>query len=99
MCIRDRKCRLACHVGGVDRSTELVQLCRGRDPTFRSLWETLWQPGKNFIESSAQGLEPVLHFDYEIVLDARTFERPVNYALLRITPPDGVIVNSAPASL
>jgi pimeloyl-ACP methyl ester carboxylesterase len=67
------------------------------DATQRSVlfWETLWQRGNNFIENSAQGLKPVLHFDYEIVLDARTFDRPVNYALLRITPPAGVIVNSA----
>jgi hypothetical protein len=25
-----------------------------------------------------------LNFDYEIILDARTFEHPANYALLRI---------------
>jgi len=31
----------------------------------------------------------VLHFNYEIVVDARTFKRPVNYALLRIIPPGG----------
>jgi hypothetical protein len=67
------------------------------DATQRSVLfrETLWQRGNNFIENSAQGLKPVPHFDYEIVLDARTFDRSVNYALLRITPPAGVIVNSA----
>src|SRR5260370_39242019 len=31
------------------------------------------------------GKPPLLDFDYEIVLDARRSERPVNYALLRIT--------------
>jgi len=31
------------------------------------------------------GLPPLLHFDYEMLLDARTFERPANYALLHIT--------------
>ena len=39
------------------------------------------------------GLPPVLHFDYEMVLDGRTLERPVNYALVRIVPPEGVTVD------
>jgi pimeloyl-ACP methyl ester carboxylesterase len=67
------------------------------DATQRSVlfWDTLWQRGNNFIENNAQGLKPVLHFDYEIVLDGRTFERPVNYALLSITPPVDVTVDPA----
>ena len=65
------------------------------DATQRSIlfWDTLRQRGNNFIENTAQGLKPVLHFDYETVLDGRSFERPVNYALLRITPPAGVTVD------
>ena len=65
------------------------------DATQRSIlfWETLWQRGNNFVENAAQGLKPVLHFDYETVLDGRSFEKPVNYALLRITPPPGVTVD------
>ncbi|HEX6020024.1 MAG TPA: DUF3141 domain-containing protein, partial [Burkholderiaceae bacterium] len=56
-------------------------------------WHTLWQRGNNFVENNAQGLKPVLHFDYETVVDGRTLERPVNYALLRIVPPAGVSVD------
>jgi pimeloyl-ACP methyl ester carboxylesterase len=56
-------------------------------------WATLHQRGDNFIEHTAEGLKPVLHFEYELVLDGRRFERPVNYALLRITPPEGVTVD------
>lgn len=56
-------------------------------------WDTLWKRGNNFVEQSSQGLKPVLHFDSEIVLDGRAFARPVNYALLRITPPEGVVVD------
>ena len=37
----------------------------------------------------------MLHFDYDVVLDGRQFERPVNYALVHIQPPDGVIVDAA----
>jgi pimeloyl-ACP methyl ester carboxylesterase len=56
-------------------------------------WDTLRQRGDNFIENSAEGLKPVLHFEYETVLDGRGFDKPVNYALLRITPPAGVTVD------
>jgi pimeloyl-ACP methyl ester carboxylesterase len=56
-------------------------------------WDTLRQRGDQFVERTEQGLPPVLHFAYEVVLDGRSFERPVNYALLKITPPDGVVVD------
>jgi pimeloyl-ACP methyl ester carboxylesterase len=55
-------------------------------------WDTLRQRGDNFVENTQNGLEPVLHFDYETVLDGRTFDRPVNYALLRIKPPAGIVI-------
>jgi pimeloyl-ACP methyl ester carboxylesterase len=58
-------------------------------------WDTLCKRGDEYVELSAQGFKPVLHFDYEIVLDARKFERSVNYALLEIKPPQGVIVDAA----
>ncbi|MFZ4287572.1 DUF3141 domain-containing protein [Variovorax sp. HJSM1_2] len=56
-------------------------------------WETLRQRGSNYLEHNAEGLKPVLHFEYQTVLDGRSFERPVNYALLCITPPAGVKVD------
>jgi pimeloyl-ACP methyl ester carboxylesterase len=55
--------------------------------------DTLRQRGNNFVEHERAGKPPVLHFDYEMVVDARTFERPVNYALVRIIPPAGVTVD------
>ncbi|GLS02944.1 3-hydroxyalkanoate synthetase [Chitiniphilus shinanonensis] len=56
-------------------------------------WDTLRQRGDNFLEHEKAGKPPLLHFDYELVLDARTFARPVNYALARIVPPAGVAVD------
>lgn len=58
-------------------------------------WDTLRQRGDNFLERAAKGSAPVLHFDYETVLDGRGFARPVNYALLRIVPPAGVTLDPA----
>ena len=57
-------------------------------------WDTLRRRGNNFVEHERQGLPPVLRFDYEMVMDGRTFKRPVNYALLRIVPPKGVTVDA-----
>jgi len=57
-------------------------------------WDTLRQRGNNFVEQTKRGLEPVLHFDHEMLIDGRTFTRPVNYALLRIVPPEGVLVDA-----
>lgn len=48
-------------------------------------WDTLRERGDNFLEHERQGLPALLDFKWELLLDARTFERPVNYGLLRIT--------------
>jgi pimeloyl-ACP methyl ester carboxylesterase len=56
-------------------------------------WDTLRERGNNFIKHEAEGMPPVLHFDFDMVLDARKFARPVNYALVRIAPPKGVTVD------
>src|SRR5512143_1691180 len=56
-------------------------------------WDTLRQRGNNFVEHNRAGLPPGLHFDHEMVLDGRKLARPVNYALVRIVPPEGVRVD------
>jgi pimeloyl-ACP methyl ester carboxylesterase len=56
-------------------------------------WDTLRRRGNNYLEHVQQGQPPVLHFQYEMVLDGRTLERAVNYALVRIIPPEGVSVD------
>jgi pimeloyl-ACP methyl ester carboxylesterase len=56
-------------------------------------WETLRQRGNQWLAHERAGKPPVLHFDHEMVLDARSFERPANYALLRIVPPPGTTVD------
>ena len=56
-------------------------------------WDTLRQRGNNYLAHEKAGKPPLLHFDHEMVLDARSFARPVNYALVRIVPPAGVNVD------
>ena len=84
-------------VGGPNRSTSPLDLWRDAstywlDFTQRSVlfWDTLRQRGNNWLEHEKAGKPPLLDFDWEIIADARTFERPVNYALVRIIPPDGI---------
>jgi pimeloyl-ACP methyl ester carboxylesterase len=55
--------------------------------------DTMRRRGNNFIEHVAAGQPPLLHFDYETVMDGRQLARPVNYALLKITPPAGISVD------
>jgi pimeloyl-ACP methyl ester carboxylesterase len=73
--------------GGVGYMADLAQ----RSVLF---WDTLRQRGNNFVERARQGLPPVLHFDHETVVDGRSLQRPVNYALVRIVPPEGVKVDA-----
>ena len=56
-------------------------------------WDTLRQRGNNYREHKRRGQPPLLHFDYETVLDGRKFERPVNYELVRIVAPKGVTID------
>jgi len=47
--------------------------------------DVLRERANNMLAHEAAGLPPLLHFEAEMVQDARTLARPVNYALLRIT--------------
>lgn len=52
--------------------------------------DTLRRRGNQFVNHEEQGCPPVLAYDYDMIIDGETLERPVNYALVRIRPPDGV---------
>ncbi|WP_434032995.1 DUF3141 domain-containing protein [Cupriavidus sp. a3] len=47
--------------------------------------DILRRRANNMLAHEEAGLPPLLHFESEMLLDARTFGRPANYALLRIT--------------
>jgi len=47
-------------------------------------WDVLRQRADNMAEHERFAMPPLLDFKYEMILDARTFDVPVNYALLRI---------------
>lgn len=53
-------------------------------------WDILRRAGNTFVEHERAGCPPVLVFRYETVLDGRSLPRPVNYALVRIVPDEGM---------
>src|SRR5262252_1264031 len=59
--------------------------------------DVLRERGNIYLEHSAREVPHVLHFRTELVRDGRTLERPVNYALARIFPPDGTVIDPAKA--
>lgn len=66
------------------------------DATQRTIlyWDMLRQRSDQYYAQKAKVVPHVLNFEAELVLDGRTFKRPVNYMLVRIKPPEGVITNA-----
>lgn len=55
--------------------------------------DVLKERGDIFLEHELAGCPPVLDYDYQVIMDASKFERPCNYVLLRIEPPEGIVTN------
>src|SRR6476619_6707251 len=51
--------------------------------------DALRQRGNNYLERAARISLSVVNATAETLMDGRTFERPVNYVLVRIKPPAG----------
>ena len=56
-------------------------------------WDVLRQRSDQYYAQKAKAVPHVLSFDAELVLDGRTFEKPVNYLLVRVKPPAGLAVD------
>jgi pimeloyl-ACP methyl ester carboxylesterase len=80
-------------VDAADFSTQWIQYTTDMAQRSVLFWDTLRQRGNRFVENEAAGKPPALHFSFEILIDGREFERPVNYALAKIIPPKGVVVD------
>ena len=65
------------------------------DAAQRSLlfWDALRQRGNQYREHLAEAAPHVLDFSVELVIDGRTLNRPVNYALARVVPPLGIEID------
>ncbi len=56
-------------------------------------WDAMRQRGNQYRAHLATTVPHVLEFAFELVMDGRTLERPVNYGLVRIIPPKGVVID------
>lgn len=56
-------------------------------------WDVMRQRGNQYLDHMSLTAPHVLSYEAELIVDGRTLERPVNYALARIVPPAGVEVD------
>src|SRR6201995_2949306 len=55
--------------------------------------DVLRRRGEQYREHLAETVPHVLDYEIELVADGRKLPRPVNYALVRVTPPAGVEID------
>src|SRR5215211_2615953 len=55
--------------------------------------DVMRQRGLQYREHIAETAPHVLNYAVELILDGRKFQRPVNYGLVRVAPPDGVEID------
>ena len=56
-------------------------------------WDVLRRRSDQYYDQKAKAVPNVLRYDAELVLDGRTFDPPVNYLLVRVVPPEGVVTD------
>jgi len=56
-------------------------------------WDVMRQRGNNYLANTAKTAPNVLKFECTLVADGRKLPRPVNYGLVRITPPAGTEID------
>ena len=59
------------------------------------LLDVLGERSKGYQEHAAKEAPHVLKFQCELIMDGRKLPRPVNYVLVRVTPPDGEDVDDS----
>jgi pimeloyl-ACP methyl ester carboxylesterase len=66
------------------------------DATQRNVlfWDVMRQRGNQYREHIAETVPHVLEYEIELVLSGRTLDRPVNYGLVRVIPPAGVVLDA-----
>ncbi len=57
--------------------------------------DILRKRGNQYLETVQKGQPPVLTFNYEIIMDGRSLDRPVNHDLARIIPEQGIRIDTA----
>ncbi len=56
-------------------------------------WDVMRRRSEDYFRHKAMQVPHVLQFNYELVMDGRQFDKPVNYMMVRVTPPEGVTID------
>lgn len=83
--------RLREELGGV-QPQDVANYCADTWQRWAIFMDILRRRGNTFVQHTAEGCPPVLVYDFDVVIDGMTLERPVNYSLVAIHPPKGVKV-------
>jgi pimeloyl-ACP methyl ester carboxylesterase len=58
-------------------------------------FDILRQSGNQQAEMTSRPISPVAIYDYEVILEGESLPRPVNYALVRVKPPKGTVIDQS----
>jgi pimeloyl-ACP methyl ester carboxylesterase len=56
-------------------------------------WDVMRRRGNQYLEQMAKEVPHVLQFDYEMIMDGRKLPQPVNYGIIKIKPPEGIVLD------
>jgi pimeloyl-ACP methyl ester carboxylesterase len=56
-------------------------------------WDVMRQRGNQYLEQMAKTVPHVLQFDHDLILDGRKLPKPVNYGIIKIRPPKGIVID------
>ncbi len=56
-------------------------------------WDVLRRRSQQYYAQKEKAIPHVLRFGVELVIDGRTLERPVNYLLVRVKPPEEMVID------
>jgi hypothetical protein len=56
-------------------------------------WDVMRARGNGYREHEAKTVPHVLRYQVELIVDGRTLERPVNYGVVRVVPPEGLTID------
>ena len=56
-------------------------------------WDVMRRRGNQYLKHMAETVPHVLQFEYEPILSGRSLPKPVNYGIVKIHPPEGIVID------
>ncbi len=74
-------------------SSELIDYLADAGQRTVLFWDVMRRRGNQYLEHMAQTAPHVLQFDHQLILDGRKLPQPVNYGIIKISPPAGTVID------